>query len=110
MGKHKTKTEVEQTVVKGSGEDELKQTVDNLSNGIKYDHNYMYVCDCVEHCVSPRCVTKQKLHLKLHKLHLKLAFVVALHMVLVVALTFAGLNSNNYIFVNIILTLLNLFT
>ena len=43
-------TEVEQTDVRvdGSGEAELKQTVDNLNKSIKHDHDYVYVCDCDE--------------------------------------------------------------
>ena len=43
----KPKTEIEQTDVEG----DLKQTVDNMNNSIKHDHDYIYVCDCVENCV-----------------------------------------------------------
>ena len=67
----KTKTEVEQTDVKGdnSGEAELKQTVDNLNKSIKHDHDYIYVCECVENCICPGCVKKQKV---IDKLQLEL--------------------------------------
>ena len=58
----KSKTEVEQTDVKGdsSGEAELKQNVDNLNKSIKHDHDYIYVCDCVENCSCSGCFKKQK--------------------------------------------------
>ena len=58
----KSKTEVEQTDVKGdsSGEAELKQNVDNLNKSIKHDHGYIYVCDCVENCICSGCFEKQK--------------------------------------------------
>ena len=58
----KSKTEVEQTDVKGdsSGEAELKQNVDNLNKSIKHDHDYIYVCDCVENCICSGCLKKQK--------------------------------------------------
>ena len=58
----KSKTEVEQTDVKGdsSGEAELRQNVDNLNKSIKHDHDYIYVCDCVENCSCSGCFKKQK--------------------------------------------------
>ena len=58
----KSKTEVEQTDVKGdsSGEAELKQNVDNLNKRIKHDHDYIYGCDCVENCICSGCFMKQK--------------------------------------------------
>ena len=58
----KSKTEVEQTDVKGdsSGEAELKQNVDNLNKSIKHDHDYIYVCNCVENCICSGCFKKQK--------------------------------------------------
>ena len=67
----KPKSELEQTDVKGdsSGEAELTQTVDNLNKGINHDHDYIYVCDCVENCICSGCVKKQKL---IDKLQLEL--------------------------------------
>jgi hypothetical protein len=67
----KPKTEAEQTDVKGdsSGEAELKQTVDNLNKSIKHDHDYIYACNCVENCICPGCVRKQKV---IDKLQLEL--------------------------------------
>jgi len=67
----KPKTEVEQADIKGdsSSEAELKETVENLNKGIKRDHDYIYVCDCVENCVCSGCVKKQKL---IDKLQLEL--------------------------------------
>ena len=58
----KSKTEVEQTDVKGDswGEAELKQNVDSLNKSIKHDHDYIYVCDCVENCICSGCFKKQK--------------------------------------------------
>ena len=58
----KSKTEVEQTDVKGdrSSEAELKQNVDNLNKSIKHDHDYIYVCDCVENGSCSGCFKKQK--------------------------------------------------
>ena len=58
----KSKTEVEQTDVKGdsSGEAELKQNVENLNKNIKHDHDYIYVGDCVENCICSGCLKKQK--------------------------------------------------
>ena len=47
----------------------LNKTVDNLNYSIKHDHDYIYVCDCVENCVCPGCVKKQKI---IDKLHLEL--------------------------------------
>jgi len=71
LQKKNPKSEVEQTDVKGdsSGEAELKQTVDNLNEGINHDHDYIYVCDCVENCICSGCVKKQKL---IDKLQLEL--------------------------------------
>ena len=59
----KSKTEVEQTDVKGdgSGEAELKQNVDNLNKSIKYDHDCIYVCDCVENCIAQDALRNRKL-------------------------------------------------
>ena len=67
----KPKTEIEQTDDEGdsSGEAGLKQTVDNMNNSIKHDHDYIYVCDCVENCVCSGCFKKQKV---IDKLHLEL--------------------------------------
>ena len=58
----KSKTEVEQTDVKGDswGVAELKQNVDSLNKSIKHDHDYIYVCDCVENSISSGCFRKQK--------------------------------------------------
>ena len=58
----KSKTELEQTDIKGdsSGEVELKQNVDNLNKSIKHDHDYTYVCDCVENCICSGRFKKQK--------------------------------------------------
>ena len=55
--KKKSKTEIEQTDVKGdsSGEAELKQNVGTLNKSIKHDHDYIYVCDCVENCICSGC-------------------------------------------------------
>ena len=67
----KPKTEAEKPDFKGdsSGEVELKQAFDNLNNSINHHCNYMYVCDCVESCVYPGCVKKQKI---IDKLQLEL--------------------------------------
>ena len=67
MQKKNPKTEVERTDVKGDSSDEaeLKQTLDNLNKSIKLDHDYIYVCDCVENCVCPGCSKKQKVFDKL---------------------------------------------
>ena len=58
----KSKTEVEQTTVKGDSSDEaeLKQNVDNLNKSIKHNHDCICVCDCVENCICSRCFKKQK--------------------------------------------------
>ena len=58
----KSKTEVEQTDVKGDswGVAELKQNVDSLNKSIKHDHDYIYVCDCVESSICSGCFRKQK--------------------------------------------------
>ena len=49
-----------------SGEVELKP---NLNGSIEHDHDYIYVCDCVENFVCPGCVEKQKV---IYKLQLEL--------------------------------------
>ena len=40
-----------------------------MNKSIKHDDDYMYMCDCVENCVCPGCVKKQKV---IDKLQLEL--------------------------------------
>lgn len=76
----KPKIELEPTEgVMGDNEGDVKleQAVDNSvkHDSIKHDHDYIYVCHCVENCVCSGCIQKQKIidkqELELEKLKIE---------------------------------------